>query len=79
MATNGVVFEIIKHIGTIRKHENGWAKELNIVAWNGGEPKYDIRDWDAKHEYMTRGITLTRTDMASLISIIDDARNKEEI
>lgn len=62
-----VVFEIERHIGTILTRESGWRKELNIVSWNGGEAKYDIREWNADHTKMTRGITLTEEEFAKLI------------
>lgn len=39
-------FEIIKSIGVLSESSNGWKKEVNIVSWNGGDPKYDIRSWN---------------------------------
>ena len=53
-----ITFEIKEHIGVIEEKQDGWNKEVNIVAWNGGVPKIDIRDWDPSHERMTKGITL---------------------
>ena len=41
-----VTFEIIEEIGIISTVETGWAKELNLVRWNGGVAKYDISEWD---------------------------------
>ena len=41
-----------------RRKNSEWTKEANIVAWNGGEPKLDIREWDPDHERMSKGITL---------------------
>lgn len=66
MAGLGIIFEIKENIGVIRKYPNGWKKELNIVSWNSGEEKYDIRDWDETHEHMTRGITLTKEEFDKL-------------
>ena len=60
--TNDVTFEIVEHIGVIDNIDNReekWTKEVNVVAWNGGKPKIDIRDWNASHDRMSRGITLT--------------------
>ena len=54
-----IEFRIIEHIGVIETQKNGWNKELNIVAWNGNGPKFDIREWDPDHERMSKGITLT--------------------
>ena len=51
-----VTFEIVEEIGVIATHSTGWKKELNLVSWNGGQAKYDIRDWDPDHERMSRGI-----------------------
>lgn len=53
-----VTFELMEHIGVLEERKDGWTKEVNIVAWNGGQGKIDIRDWDPSHERMTRGITL---------------------
>ena len=53
-----VTFEIKEHIGVLEERKDGWTKEVNIVAWNGGQAKIDIRDWDPSHERMSRGITL---------------------
>ena len=39
-----VVFEIIKHIGVIAEYQTGWKKEINIVSWNNGKQKYNIRE-----------------------------------
>ncbi|NLN48820.1 MAG: hypothetical protein GX154_07020, partial [Clostridiales bacterium] len=39
-------FEIIKTIGVLSESAKGWTKELNLISWNGREPKYDLREWD---------------------------------
>lgn len=57
---NEVTFEIVERIGALdAPNDNGWTRELNVVAWNGGEPKLDIREWSADHKRMSRGITMT--------------------
>ena len=48
-------YEIVEHIGTLSESAKGWTKELNRISWNGGEPKYDIRDWAPEHEKMKKG------------------------
>ena len=53
-----VTFKLMEHIGVLEERKDGWTKEVNIVSWNGGQGKIDIRDWDPGHERMTRGITL---------------------
>ncbi len=63
-------YEIVKHITTIDYREDGMNKELNLVSWNGLEPRYDIRRWNKDHTQMTRGVTLTRIEMECLIENI---------
>lgn len=63
---NQINYEIKEHIGIISESKNGWTKELNLVSWNDNDPKYDIRDWDPKHEKMSRGITLTEEEAYEL-------------
>lgn len=73
MARNDeVTFEIVEQIGTISEGNGGWSKELNLVSWNGAEPKYDIRDWDESHERMTRGITLTKIAAKKLCELLKE-------
>ncbi len=55
-----IKFEIIKNIGTLSESTKGWTKELNLISWNGRDPKYDLRDWDPDHEKMGKGVTLTQ-------------------
>ena len=61
-----VSFEIQRHIGVLSNLHDGWTKELNIVAWNGGEPKYDIREWSPDHRQMSRGLTFKVSEMNNL-------------
>ncbi len=68
-------FEIVERIGVLERHENGWNREINVVSWNGGEPKLDIREWSRDHERMTRGITLSEEQGRKL----SDALNKRYV
>lgn len=67
---NQINYEIKEHIGIISESKNGWTKELNLVSWNDNDPKYDIREWDSKHEKMSRGITLTEEEAYELSIIL---------
>lgn len=69
---NEITFEIQKHIGVIAEFKNGWNKEVNILSWNEGTPKFDIRDWDPYHECMTRGITLYEEEAKKLMEVLQD-------
>ena len=61
-----ISFEIIEEIGVLSENAKGWKKELNLISWNGGAPKYDIRDWDPNHEKMGKGITLSEEEAKQL-------------
>lgn len=69
-----VRFNIVEHIGILSTHSTGWNKELNIVSWNGGQPKYDIRDWDLDHEHMSRGVTLHEKEMRQIFELMKKRR-----
>jgi hypothetical protein len=66
-----IKFEIIKYIGILSESSKGWTKELNLISWNGREPKYDIRDWDPKHQKMGKGVTLTIKELKRLKELLD--------
>lgn len=72
-----VTFEVTEHIGVLASYATGWTKELNLVAWNGKPPKYDLRDWSENHEHMSRGITLHRDEMQKLLQLMAE-RDLEE-
>lgn len=69
--TPEISFTIEKHLGIITSYKTGWNKELNLVTWNGGTPKYDIRDWDPEHEHMSRGITLHREEALKMLALLE--------
>lgn len=77
MNSEQVTFEIKEHIGVIMKYPTGWNKELNIISWNGNPAKYDIRDWSADHNHMSRGVTLTEKEMSRIVEMAKE-RNLDE-
>ena len=64
-------FEIIEKIGTLRASASGWARELNLIRWNGSKPKFDIRDWSEDHAKCSKGITLTQVEMRRIMEWIE--------
>lgn len=65
-----IKFEITEHLGTLGENARGWSKEVNLVSWNGREPKYDIREWSPDHTRMGKGITLTEDEVINLKDIL---------
>ena len=64
-------YEIVEEIAVLSENEKGWRKELNLIAWNGREPKYDIRDWAPEHEKMGKGVTLSKEELKELGNAIE--------
>jgi len=54
MANGEIEFKILERIAVLERHENGWSREINVVSWNRGEPKLDIREWSPDHERMSQ-------------------------
>ncbi len=63
-------FEIKHHIGVLSESAKGWRKELNLISWNGRDPKYDIRDWAPEHEKMGKGTTLSNEEVENLYALL---------
>jgi len=65
-------YEVTRHIGVLSENAKGWTKELNLVSWNGREPKYDIREWAPEREKMGKGVTLTAEEISALKKILNE-------
>ncbi len=59
-------YEIIQHVCVLSDRNNGWRKECNLVRWNDGTTKFDIRDWSYDRSAMSKGVTLTKTEFLQL-------------
>lgn len=69
-------YEIKENLGVLSESANGWSRELNLISWNEGKPKYDIRDWAPEHEKMGKGIGLTKEELEELYDIIGKVLGK---
>ncbi len=65
-----VKYEIIETFGILSTTPSGWTKELNLISWNGGEPKYDIRQWAPDHAKMGKGVSLSREEAEELKNLL---------
>lgn len=64
-------YGIIEEIAVLSENAKGWRKELNKISWNGGTPKYDIRDWAPEHDKMDKGVTLTEDELQKLKEVLN--------
>mgnify|MGYP004666446863 FL=1 len=65
-----IKYEIIEELGVLSESAKGWQKELNLISWNGAEPKYDLRDWAPNHEKMGKGVTLNEEEVKTLYKML---------
>ena len=67
-----IKYDILKELGVLSENAKGWRKEVNLISWNGGIPKYDIRDWAPDHEKMGKGTTLSEEEIKKLKEILGE-------
>lgn len=69
-------FNIVEPLGVIAEWEdrNGSkrTKEVNLVSWNGRPPKVDIREWNADHTQMSKGLTFTDGEAEAVAMILSN-------
>ncbi len=73
-----ITFEIVKSFGIVSEAKGGWKKELNLVAWNERQPKFDVREWSPDHQKMGKGLTFTREEATKLKELLEAALSTEE-
>ena len=61
-----IKYEITEHLGVISETARGWTREVNMISWNGREPKIDVRDWSPDHSKMSKGLTFTVDEIKEL-------------
>jgi len=66
-----VDWHVIEEIAILHESQAGWTKELNIISWNGAEPKYDVRWWNPDKTRLGKGFTFTAEELSKLKTIID--------
>ena len=71
MPKSEISFEIIETLGVLSTSTKGWTKELNLISWNGREPKYDIREWSSEQDNMSKGSTLIKDEQDALKRILE--------
>lgn len=65
-------YEIVKSLGVLSQSPSGWTKELNLVSWNGRDPKYDIREWAPEHTKMGKGVTMSGDEIILLRDLLNE-------
>lgn len=66
-----MTMNVIKKIAVISGEEKGYRKELNLVSWNGREPKLDLRNWSPEGQAL-KGLTMTEDEAKELRKVLND-------
>jgi hypothetical protein len=72
-------YKVLEKFGQLDS-DSKMPKELRLISWNGGDPKYDIRGWSTNEdgtEKMTKGITLDAEELQSLYEILKEMDEEE--
>ena len=70
-----IQYEIVKEIAVLSASDSGYTKEINLISWNGREPKYDIRSFSPNREKSGKGITLNADEAAALLEALQKEVN----
>lgn len=66
-----IQYEIVEEIAVLSTGESGYTKEINLISWNGKEPKYDIRSFSPNREKCGKGVTLTEAEAGKLLAALE--------
>ena len=72
-----IQYEIVKEIAVLSTGDSGYTKEINLISWNGKEPKYDIAAFPNR-EKCGKGITLNADEAAALLKALQKELNSED-
>ena len=70
-----IQYKIVKEIAVLSASDSGYTKEINLISWNGREPKYDIRSFSPNRETCGKGITLNADEAAALLKALQKELN----
>ena len=73
-----IQYEIVKEIAVLSTGDSGYTKEINLISWNGKEPKYDIRSFSPNREKCGKGITMNAEEAAALLKALQKELNSED-
>ena len=73
-----IQYEIVKEIAVLSTGDSGYTKEINLISWNGKEPKYDIRSFSPNREKCGKGITLNADEAAALLKALQKELSSED-
>ena len=67
-----IKYEIVQKIAVLSQRPRGWERQLNLISWHDGEPKYDIRAWSPDGRRMGKGISMSAEELGVLKGILEE-------
>lgn len=58
-------YNIVRNIAVLSQRGN-WNLELNLISWGGRPATYDLRKWSPDHSKMSKGISLSKSELDAL-------------
>ena len=68
---NDFSYNIIRNLAVLSQRGN-WNLELNLISWGGRPATYDLRKWSPDHSKMSKGISLTKSEIDALAEYLAD-------
>ena len=75
MTEKNITFRMERPIAVLSRNERGYTKEINLISWNGSDPKYDIRNWHPDRQKCGKGIALTEEEARALMDALNNVLN----
>lgn len=64
-------YNIIRNLAVLSQRGN-WNLELNLISWGGRPATYDLRKWSPDHSKMSKGISLTKSEIDALAEYLSE-------
>ena len=62
-----IQYKIVKEIAVLSASDSGYTKEINLISWNGREPKYDIRSFSPNRVVLCQEKVQIKHELFTLI------------
>lgn len=64
-------YNIVRNLAVLSQRGN-WNLELNLISWGGRPATYDLRKWSPDHSKMSKGISLTKSEIDALAEYLSE-------
>ena len=72
-----ITYDVVRNIGVLAVNV-AWETQVNLISWNHGTPKFDIRKWNVENDHMSKGISLTESEARELVRVLTKYFEEED-